>query len=305
MLELDPAVTYACVPPDRIVFFTPVGKFTIMDKAGFVGRVLDCLSKQQPLEDVFKCIPEKADRELVREGVLGALKARRIVRESPAPRQADKGDDLLGAWLRFAGGGAEQIGSIGVFGDGPLGALFLQEVESLGLVACAAETVDPKFDLIVLCQEYPDISRLRAVNKDAVACHVPFFPVTIDRHVVSLGPVIIPGATACMECMYHRAQMNAAESMEAHEDMFALATSTLVVKLGAVLGAIEAARFLSGAIYDLDVASCVRHSVLTGKRSHSVVLKLPRCPVCGIGGGGRPLADTFVTNETALLEGAK
>lgn len=305
MLELDPAVTYSCVPPDRIVFVTPTGRFTILDKAGFVSGLLDCISHKRSVDEAFQKIPDDADRKHIRDGVIHALRARRVIRECPCPQDAEKEGDLLYAWLRFAGGQTGEIGPIGVLGKGSLADLVLHEVESLGLTGYAVDGVKAEFALTVLCQDYENMPQLRDVNRQSVRLGVPFFPIITDRHVISLGPVIVPGATACMECAYHRARMNAGEQMVPVCETSDVNTSALVSRLGATLGAIEIARFLSGAIYDLDVATRVRHSALTGKRSHSVILKLPRCPVCGIGRAERPLVDTFVANETSLLEPAE
>jgi bacteriocin biosynthesis cyclodehydratase domain-containing protein len=305
MLELNPAVTYASVSSDRIVFFTPTGRFTILDKAGFVGRVLHCLSERQPIDEAFAQIPDDTDRAHIREGVIGALRTRRVIQETPSPQARGERGDLLCAWLRYAGGQTGEIGPVGVVGTGTLAELMLEELERLGLAAYAVDHVDSELALVVLCQSQENMTQLRAINRQSVQLEVPFFPIVTDRHIVSLGPVIIPGATACIECAYHRQRMNAAEKMLPVGQVSQLHTSFLVARLGATLGTIEVARFLMGAIYDLDIATCVRHSALTGKQSHAVILKLPRCPVCGIGRGDRPLVDTFITTETALLEPAE
>ena len=140
---------------------------------------------------------------------------------------------------------------------------------------------------------------MRSVNKQAVEVDVPFLPVWLQRHIVCVGPIIIPGATACAECLHHRHEMNRADTLNAQATPQAGATSPFASRFAAMLAAAEMARFLAGAIYDLHIATLSRYSLLNGKSAQSIILKLPRCPVCGPGRHQRPLVDTFAVNVCA------
>jgi len=305
MLELDPAIEYACVPPDRLVFSGPSGSFTIVDKAGLINRFLDCLKHGLPTEQAFAEIEDPSDRIEVSGRVVEVLRARGVVREKSAENAGSEYGDILCAWLRFVGTNGQREPLVGVIGEGKLSRALERELASLGLMHRGIQHVDQACDLIVHCQDYEDMPALRAVNKQAVEANIPYLPVRLQRHVVSLGPMIIPGATACIECVYHRGQMNLDVKREDHPLRQQGATSEFTARFAAMLAGAEASRFLFGAIYDLHIATLKRYSVLTGKQAQSVALKLPRCPVCGLGRGERPLVDTFAIYDDLMVEPAE
>lgn len=304
MYELEPAIEHAIIAQDRIMFSSPAGGFTIIDKAGLVGGVLDCLKAGQPIERAFGRIDEDQDRAQLQEHVLNMLIARGIVRKQQEC-QAGSGD-ILAAWLGFVGVAKSTNRHVQIIGEGGLAKALITELNGLGLNGLgreAAQRGDEPAGLIVCCQDRKDMKALRAANAEAVAAGVPFLPVCIDRHIIAIGPVTIPGATACVECMYQRERMNAGDDTDKPNPMPAHGTvSDFALRFAAMLAAGEAARFLSGAIYDLHIASLVKHSLVTGRRTTSVILKVPRCPVCGPQRKRGPLVDTFALYDDIPLE---
>lgn len=293
MLELDPATEYNLLPPHRLVFSSPAGQFTIVDKAGLIRAVLKCLEEGVPVARAFERIgcPEHASD--IEDKIIALLKQRGVVRSQQASCAVSGRDDLFNAWLRFAGQAQETQPIIGVLGEGLLATALLEELQTLGLSPMRADKIDPKFDLIASCQDYENMQKLREINRQAIDAGTVLYPVRLQRHIVALGPVIIPEATACMECFHHRRRMNFPADAASLEADAAHAVSPFVARFGAMLATIEIARYFHGATYDLHVATLTRQSALTGKRTQSVVLKLPRCPACGMGRGQRPLVDTF------------
>jgi len=207
---------------------------------------------------------------------------------------------------------------IGVLGEGQVKAALARDLTSLGLessdllpehISCGARDID----LLVFCQDWEDENALRRMNRLAVEAGVPLFPVAVHRHVISTGPMIIPHATACAECMYHRGQMNlqAFESGDAmlytlaDADEQGISTSAFVARMAGMFGVEEIARYLFGAVYDLHLATLTRYSVTTGKQTKSVALKVPRCPVCGPHRGVVPLQDTYTLYDETVLEAAE
>jgi|GEM_PF-5994840 len=328
MYERNRAIDQAFFPPDRLVFSSPAGGFTIVDKTGLIRLVLAALDADAPLEPVFEIIPQPEDRGRVQERIVSMLLDRRIILPKVAT-QRDKGrdkgrdtqpdqtsEDILCAWLRFVGVQNERVPMIGVLGEGQVKAAVQRDLASLGLERCELlpEQVNGRardIDLLVFCQDREDESARRAVNRLAVEACVPWFPVAVHRHVISTGPIIIPGATACVECIYHRGQMNlqAFETGAAGADVQAgahgVSTSAFVARMAAMFGVEEIARYLFGAVYDLHLATLTRYSVTTGQQTKSVALKVPRCPVCGPHRGVVPLRDTYTLYDETVLEAAE
>ena len=293
MLELDPAIEHQFVAPDRLVFSSPRGGFTILDKAGLFRAAISCLESGAPIEQAFEQIKNDADRAAISARIIEVLQTRGIVRAVSKPGLETAKEDLLRAWLGFVGTAQTSQPLIGIIGEGRLAAALKSELVALNLAHTSTETVTDSIDLSVLCMDYEDRQKLRFANRAAIEANIPFFPVWTQRHIISLGPVIIPGATACAECLHHRDQMNRQERMSASSAVQPVSTSAFAGRFAAMLAAAEIARFLFGAIYDLHVATQTRHSLLNGKRAQSVILKLPRCPVCGTGRRKRPVVDTF------------
>jgi len=80
MYERDPAIDQTFLPPDRLVFASPAGGFTIVDKTGLIRLVLADLDADAPLEPVFEIIPRPEDRGIFQERIIGMLLERGIIR---------------------------------------------------------------------------------------------------------------------------------------------------------------------------------------------------------------------------------
>ena len=291
MYELDPAFDYDLTLPDQLVFQGPGGGITIHDKFGLIKATLDCLSQGRPVDEVYGVLESDADRCAAKEHILQTLAARGIIRPLTTCSYADK--DKLQAWLRFAGLNKQVDPIIGIIGQGAIADTVAAELSALGLQYHVIGDDAPDCDLGILCQDVPNEGVLRSVNRQFVDLGVPLLPVAVRRHVISTGPLIIAGATACAECVYHRAKMNAAPDA-APPVSASLANSAFTLRLAAMFVVEEALRFVYGVAYDLHIATLTRYSVLTGQRKSSVVLKVPRCPVCASRKlRTQPLADTF------------
>jgi bacteriocin biosynthesis cyclodehydratase domain-containing protein len=136
----------------------------------------------------------------------------------------------------------------------------------------------------------PDDARLREVNRRAVGSDAAYLPVVLDRHLVSIGPLVLPRATACYECLYHRVRAGR-RNLEAFEAVAARdhRPSRLSAHFAAASAAAGILRFLAGSALDLHMATVARHNLLTGDSGHTVALKVPRCPVCGQANMRKPL----------------
>ena len=291
MFELDPALDYWSASSNQLVFSGPAGGFTIHDKLGLIKAVLDQIKSGLPVGDAFAKLASEEDRKTAQELIMSMLEARRIIRLRQTHDQPDQ--DTLQAWLRFVGVTKASKPVIGILGQGALPGMVSAELSGLGVEHTAANEIDPDWDLALFCQDQEDTGQLRLANRKCVGAGMTFLPVCVDGHIISVGPLIIPGATACAECAHHRARMNA-DIVEEMPEGKPAGRSAFTLRLAAMLAVEEALRFVHGAMYELHIAKLMRHSVVTGRRKHSVILKIPRCPVCGPELlRTRPLADTF------------
>lgn len=300
MYELDPALDYIQIPPNQLVFRGPAGGFTIHDKMGLIKSTVDCIKAERSLDEAFAGITSEQDRDTAKQHILGMLEARGVIRKSTSLDNPDR--DMLQAWLRFVGRDKHAEPVVGLMGDGTLANCIGAELTALGIRHFEIEGNDFACDIGVFCQDAAGETALRQANKKFVEAGVPYLPVSIDRHIVSKGPMIIPGATACAECAHHRRQMSLGPDAQQIPDLPSK-HSGFTIRLAAMFAVEELLRFVYGASYDLHTATQTRYSVVTGRSKHSVILKVPRCPACGPKKiRMRPLSDTF--NRSSVQTGA-
>ena len=190
-------------------------------------------------------------------------------------------------------------------GEGRLRDSVAMELSALGIQTRLESFGSSEIDLCIYCQDEHDQASQRQANREFVENAIPYLPVSTDRHIITTGPLIIPGATACAECAYHRAQMRSGPDAPVEQTPKGT-HSGFAIRLAALFAVEEALRFVYGACYDLHTATQTRHSVITGRRKQSTILKIPRCPVCGPEKiRRRPLTDTFDRSIAAISVSAE
>jgi bacteriocin biosynthesis cyclodehydratase domain-containing protein len=116
-------------------------------------------------------------------------------------------------------------------------------------------------------------------------CH--FLPVILQNLIGYVGPLVIPGETACYECLRQRqnAHLNDPEVQRASESV--TTTDSKVVgfhpSMASVLGdivAFELTRLYSDALPFRNIGTQIEVDLLRFKMMKRKVLKVPRCTVC-------------------------
>ena len=154
-----------------------------------------------------------------------------------------------------------------------------------GLVA--AETVGTEgVACLVATSDFGGSHLMRQWNSFCVEQGVHFLPVVLDRFIGTLGPLVIPGETACYECFRLRenANMDAPEIDRAPEvgapDRQAI--TGFHPAMASVLGevaALELCKFYGGGVpfrANRVIEINLLHPSMTPRR----LFRLPRCPVC-------------------------
>lgn len=288
--SMDESVEISSAGEGRIYVRTPVEEFVIMDRVGVIGKVIEAIREGSPLEVAIDGLVEPEVRAEVLAGIVTLLKGRRIIRADTT--EASGSIDPIHLWLSHVA--LTPDGSAPVcrlWGSGLLQSALGAVLRDVG-VACTDDEVAPVAadELIVLCLDVPDDGRLRQVNRLAVEADAAYLPVVLDRHVVSIGPLVLPRATACYECLYHRVRAGR-RNLEAFEAAAERdhRPSRLAAHFAAASAAALIVRFLAGSAFDLHTAAVARYNLLTGGSGHTVALKVPRCPVCGEANMRKPL----------------
>lgn len=166
---------------------------------------------------------------------------------------------------------------------------------------------DPSaLDCLVATSDFGGSILMRQWNEFAVEQRLAFFPVVLQDLVGFVGPLVVPGQTACYECL--RARQNAnlenASSRRAAESWAygGQAVAGAHPIMASVLGELAAFELLK--LYGLRQApfrpgTLVEISLLSSRMTPRSVLKLPRCPVCG------PLRETSPTSAWRELRSTR
>jgi bacteriocin biosynthesis cyclodehydratase domain-containing protein len=142
-------------------------------------------------------------------------------------------------------------------------------------------------DLVVLCEDQFDPDRHAGVNRACIAAGVPWIGYRLLRTRLEIGPTVVPRETACYHCYEVRRASNDAsfaDELAMHRQLAEAGSGfpALDVTLGSDLLALEALKTLTGfttaatygAVFVLDVLSLAART--------RPLLKVPRCPECGI-----------------------
>lgn len=170
--------------------------------------------------------------------------------------------------------------------DGVVGrALADSGLRCLELISPLAErALDPRHDLVVaVADPARPASSLRTVNAVCVRAGVTWLPVSAyDGAVLRVGPLVVPGDTACYECTERRLAANAeysdlyrdvvadAPAVPAPPTVLAWAASVAALSLLAWIGGADAR--VPGRLLTLSPADLALRS--------ATVFRVPRCPVC-------------------------
>jgi bacteriocin biosynthesis cyclodehydratase domain-containing protein len=141
---------------------------------------------------------------------------------------------------------------------------------------------------VVATADFGGQALMRSWNEFCVVNRCTFFPIVLDRLVGFIGPLVVPGETACYECLQARENANEDEYVLRR----ALQQSTIAIQRQAVCGfhpsmpsivadlaALELHKFFSRAMPS-NLGTLLEVSLLQPGLTARKPLKLPRCPVC-------------------------
>jgi bacteriocin biosynthesis cyclodehydratase domain-containing protein len=159
----------------------------------------------------------------------------------------------------------------------------------------------PQADLYLVAPDPFDPAFLVWFNRVALRYNVAWLPVYVAGFSVRLGPFVLPYETACWTCYERRIESN----MLYYDDHVAMRTAMRdgarvptsdnlvpgIMDLAAGLAALEVVRFLASRASLMEpvlFGKTLEYAFLSMKGTTHTVLKLPRCPACGVRARGFP-----------------
>ncbi len=276
-LKIDPAVDVVVEANGHVRFVTPRGDLPVADPFGLVKRLAHACLLGTTDEALTRSCKGAAEREAML-ALIERLKDKQVLTNGDDRRQPD----LLGEWLRhLAGAKGRGLPSIHLEGDGVLADAFRARLQAHGFTLPTEYGAE---QCLVAVSDNADLRPLRKHNEVAVKAGQPFFPVWLDRGCAHWGPMVLPGATACLECLWHREQAASRRTYYSPPaDTDTRAASPAVAELAATLAIAELMRWALKAHVDTEVGVAWCFDTLKTDLSAAKVLKLPRCGTCGLG----------------------
>jgi len=128
---------------------------------------------------------------------------------------------------------------------------------------------------------------LQKWNRFCVKNNICFLPVLLQDQIGYVGPLVIPGETACLECLLarqksHRANRFTAQWIEesAFEGQSVVGFHPSMASILGDMAAMELTKFFSGILGGRNVGIQIEINLLSARMIPRKVLKVPRCPVC-------------------------
>jgi len=149
--------------------------------------------------------------------------------------------------------------------------------------------LDPEaLDCLVATSDFGGQHLLRQWNEFCVKRNKHLLPVVLQDLVGFVGPLVVPGETACLECLRGR-QNSHSEDPESHRAVEALAFEGQAVTgfhpaMASILGdiaAVELTKFYGGLTPPRMAGRLIEVNLLATQMEERKVFKLPRCPICG------------------------
>jgi molybdopterin-synthase adenylyltransferase len=150
------------------------------------------------------------------------------------------------------------------------------------------EQLDPKsLGCLVATSDFGGLHLMRVWNEFCVRNKRHFLPVVLQDVIGYVGPLVVPGETACFECLRARQNSHMADPQtERAPELYSFEGQTVAgfhPSMASVLGdiaALELSRFYGGWTPPRVVGTLIEVNLIAPELTARRVLKIPRCRVC-------------------------
>jgi bacteriocin biosynthesis cyclodehydratase domain-containing protein len=287
-LIVHPSVEVIELDDDQLQFYCQRQSFTVRDSKGAVRRLLTFADGRKTTNEIVALMPEA--EELIRFlQSRGCLSDQVRARTSPLLYYLDALHGNLDPQDAPRGEHAARALRVSLLGVGAFADAMRQTLEELGYDVRGAQDANAsEADIIVGVSDFIDHDRFRAWNRSAIDAERPIVFGAIDRHQIHLGPIVIPGETACFECCHHRLRSNVLfrpefEARVARRGFSYMrgARPWLEARMASAFLAVLVSGFAipNGVVGRLN--EVVEIDLFVPSFESHPLLKLPRCLVCG------------------------
>jgi bacteriocin biosynthesis cyclodehydratase domain-containing protein len=299
-LTLQPGVELIWLNDTRLQFYGATPTFTVNDGGGHIRALLSWCDGTRTEAEILHLLSARIPDP---DKVLAYLKGKNCI--VPVTALApDRFIDYLDLERHTQNGYFERYAHapvpVPIFGVGELARATSGVLTQLGF-DCRPNPengVSRSNGISIATSDVIDHASFLELNSDAVSAGEPILFCSVDRTVVLLGPLVVPGESACFLCYHHRLRSNMVYRDEFDARVMAngkgrehgngadpgtQTASGLVSRAASTLIAASVAGYLlqtaalgrSNRLVEFDLArnSCTTHNIL----------KLPRCPTCGLG----------------------
>ncbi len=142
-------------------------------------------------------------------------------------------------------------------------------------------------NIVVLCPDALRPTTYDSVNRACLGAALPWINHRRLGFEVSIGPLVLPGETPCYKCFELRALSGLIDPAERVHlqtalDRAPLRAGRLPIPTGADALALEVILFVSGVNAPTTLGRVLRTSVVSLQSQVHPLLKIPRCPHCGV-----------------------
>ena len=157
------------------------------------------------------------------------------------------------------------------------------------------------FNCLITTSGFGGMYAMRPFNKFCVENNLTFLPIAVQNLKAFIGPIVIPGFTACFECLLQRqnSKMNDFEvkrviELSDYEGQSVGVFHPSMHAIAADIAALELYKFYSGMTDLQNVGRTIEVNLLNLDLRNKQVLKVPRCPVCS---GIHSISNTSVSEN--------
>jgi bacteriocin biosynthesis cyclodehydratase domain-containing protein len=306
MYRLHPGVRIVPLGSDKFQLRGPDVNLTVEDADGSVRSALEGSIGLENLEEKPGTEDGKLKRlafHLNRRGLLVADERGQLLGEVADDALVTL--DLLRCQHDMARKTADQTllrnWQVQVIGAGQLARAAQSELSRLGVDVLAESPIRAQFHaesaseqrlISVVCCDCEDHKMMRDANRELLQVGLRALYACVTSRGIRIGPVVIPGQTACYECFYQRLRngmefLDEFDAFVAHQHRLAQnglgPPPALAASMGGALVALQAAKLHMRIGNDDVVAQIVELQLSPLELRSGEVLRLPRCGLCGAG----------------------
>jgi bacteriocin biosynthesis cyclodehydratase domain-containing protein len=291
-MRINPAIEVIVLDDDRVQFFGANPSLTVNDKEGHIRALLEWCDGSRGHDEVLALL---ATRVIDGDKLLAYLIARKCLVSNADDGSSDPFTRLFTISRRpdISFGHVPEVAGekVAVHGTGILQSEVLECLADLGIEPVARGDDGLKIAdhrLRIVLSDWPDHAAFCRANRASLDAGATTLYASLDRGQGRVGPLVIPGESACFECFHHRLRSNFMFRAEFDSRMNGEGGSVerrqgsrLVARICSAMVGSAVVGFLTQDARLGRPNVVTEFDAFTNRSEVHPLLKLPRCPSCG------------------------